>query len=136
MMVNRADIDNLLKMTQSRSSLAHAAKILARHGLDRLRYSRGTRLVMGNALAGRLLLSLIKRDVDMVLVTSIVSLSQGEGAITGAVVTSKGVTRHVEATSAVVLAGGGYTRNAARRREFMPEPVPQVSPSAPGHTGE
>ncbi|MEP7029789.1 MAG: FAD-dependent oxidoreductase, partial [Pseudolabrys sp.] len=135
MMVNRADIDNLLKMTKSRSAFVHAAKILARHGLDRLRYKRGTRLVMGNALAGRLLLSLIKRDVDIVLETSVASFQQSGGAVTGVTLKGKRVTCNIEA-GAVILAGGGFTRNEARRKEFLHQPVPEFSPSAPGHTGE
>jgi len=135
MMVNRADIDNLMKMTKSRAAFVHAAKILARHARDRLRYPRGTRLVMGNALAGRLLLSLIKRDVDFVLETSVTSIEQSNGAITGVVLKCKGVTRQVNAP-ALILAGGGFTRNASRRQQFLHQPVPELSPSAPGHTGE
>ena len=45
-------------------SLLHTAKLLARYGRDRLSYPRGSRLVMGNALVGRLLYSLLRRDVD------------------------------------------------------------------------
>ena len=136
MMVNRSDIDHLLKISKSRASFVHATKLLARHALDRLKYPRGTRLVMGNALAGRLLLSLIKRDVDIVLETSVASLQQSNGAVTGVVLKSGGVTRQIDATSAVILAGGGFTRNTARRQQFLHQSVPEFSPSAPGHTGE
>ena len=38
---------------------------------DRLSYPRGSRLVMGNALVGRLLYSLIRRDVDILTDTSL-----------------------------------------------------------------
>ena len=53
MMVDRDDIGHLLKLTKSFKSFVYSTKIILRHGLDRLKYSRGTRLVMGNALIAR-----------------------------------------------------------------------------------
>jgi len=50
MMVNQEDVLHLLNMLRSFRSFAHSVRILARHALDRLRYPRGTRLMMGNAL--------------------------------------------------------------------------------------
>ncbi len=58
MMVDRSDINNLLGMTKSWTSLKHSARLLLRHAGDRLCHPRGTRLVMGNALVARLLYSL------------------------------------------------------------------------------
>ena len=55
-------------------SLLHSAKLLARYGRDRLSHPRGSRLVMGNALVGRLLYSLIRRDVDIVTDTSLAKI--------------------------------------------------------------
>ena len=55
MMVDRTDIGHLLSSTKSMKSLTHSAKLLARYARDRLSHGRGTRLVMGNALVGRLL---------------------------------------------------------------------------------
>ncbi len=65
MMVDRTDIGHLLSSTRSIGSLLHSTKLLARHARDRLGHGRGTRLVMGNALVGRLLYSLLLRDVDI-----------------------------------------------------------------------
>ncbi len=61
MMVDRNDIFHLLRMTKTLASFRHSAKILGRHLADRMRHKRGTRLVMGNALVGRLLYSLAQR---------------------------------------------------------------------------
>ena len=55
MMVNKRDIDALLGMTQSWADLKHGVSLISRFLRDRIRYDRGTRLVMGNSLAGRLL---------------------------------------------------------------------------------
>jgi succinate dehydrogenase/fumarate reductase flavoprotein subunit len=136
MMVNRGDIDHLMKLTKSGASFWHAVKLLTRHARDRLSYPRGTRLVMGNALAARFVLSLLKRDIDIVLETSVAALHSENGAVTGVTLASGNVTRRIDAAGAVILAGGGFTRNAARRKELLPRPVPDHSPAAPGHTGE
>ena len=54
MMVAKADIPHLLKPFSSASALANVLRLVVRYGFDRLRYRRGTRLVMGNALVARL----------------------------------------------------------------------------------
>jgi succinate dehydrogenase/fumarate reductase flavoprotein subunit len=136
MMVNRGDINHLMNLTRSASSCWHAVKLLARHARDRLNYPRGTRLVMGNALVARFVASLLKRDIDIVMNTSVAALRSADGVVIGVTLTRGGVTRHIEATKAVVLAGGGFTRNLARRQEMLAQPVPEHSPAAPGHTGE
>ncbi len=51
---------------KSIASAWHATKIIARYGLDRFAAKRGTRLVMGNAFIGRLLKSLLDREVDII----------------------------------------------------------------------
>jgi hypothetical protein len=63
MMVDRIDIGHLLKLGRSFESMSHSARLIARYAVDRLNHARGTRLAMGNALVGRLLRSLQKRDV-------------------------------------------------------------------------
>src|SRR5205807_4030229 len=55
MMVGKDDIPILLKPFASIAAFTAAAKLVLRHAMDRLRYPRGTRLVMGNALVARLL---------------------------------------------------------------------------------
>ena len=54
LMVGKNDIAPLLHPFGSPRNLAHVARLLARHALDRLRFPRGTQLIMGNALAARL----------------------------------------------------------------------------------
>lgn len=136
MMVNRGDIDHLMKLTKSGASFWHALKLVARYARDRLNYSRGTRLVMGNALAARLIASLLKRDIDIVMKTSVAALSNDQNTVTGVTLTSGGVSRQIEASKAVILAGGGFTRHPSHRRDMLTKPVPEFSPASPGPTGE
>lgn len=135
MMVDRTDINHLLGMTKSGASLKHAARLLARHAMDRLTRKRGSRFVMGNALIGRLLLSLQEKGADILVSTSVTSLITGPQGVEGVVLASNGVTRRVLARRGVVLATGGFSRHPQKRGEMLNKPTPQFSPSAPGHTG-
>ena len=140
MMVDRDDIFHLLRLTQSWASFKYALRIITRHARDRLLWPRGTRLVMGNALIGRLLLSLLKRGVQIVTDTELSSLVQQGSTIQGVVLTQsrqgQTVQRKVLASGGVVLASGGFNRHPQRRSEMLPGAHPDWSPAAPGHTGQ
>jgi succinate dehydrogenase/fumarate reductase flavoprotein subunit len=134
MMVDRTDIGHLLNLKKSWQSARHAAQILARYGMDRLRGSRGSRLVMGNALIGRMLLSLEKRGVDILTRMSIEDILTEHGRVVGVRLSADGLARRVRASAGVVLAAGGFNRHPTRRSELLPDGA-VYSPSAPGHTG-
>ncbi len=104
MMVDRTDINHLLALKTSWRSFKHAVRILAHYGLDRLAGRRGTRLVMGNALIGRMLAELSKRDVDIVVQTSVSELATGGARVSGVTLKSGGTTRRIGARRGVVLA--------------------------------
>lgn len=135
LMVDRDDIAHLLKMGRSPRSLAYAAKLIGSYYLQRLRHGRGTRLVMGNALIGRLLLA--ARDLGVVLLTGTRTTAFHENAegVDGVTLVQADASRTFRARGGVILAGGGFTRHPTRRQEMLPKPVPAFSPSAPGHTG-
>lgn len=139
MMVDRNDINHLLGMTRSMASFKHSAKIISRHAKDRLTHPRGTRLVMGNALIGRLLYSLAQHDnVTLALNTSIEGIDReanGEGAIDAVTLEQNGERRRVRVDGGVILASGGFNRHADLRRTLLPGIEPDWSPAAPGHTG-
>ena len=120
MMVNRKDIDALVGRFRSLANFRHSAKLLIQYGLDRLRHPRGARLLMGNALAGRLLKSARLAGVDLRTRTAAGSLIEQHGAVTGLVVKGAQGERRIGARRGVVLASGGFPANAAMRREHMP----------------
>ncbi len=136
MMVDRTDINHLLGLTSSWASFKHAARLLVRHGLDRLAHPRGTRLVMGNALVGRLLYSLSKfENVTLALNTSVAALGQRQGAVKSVMLRQPDTLRNVGASGGVVLASGGFNRHPSLRKTLLPGADAAWCPAAPGHTG-
>ena len=137
MMVDRTDINHLLALGKSCRSFKHAAKLLARHALDRLRHPRGTRLVMGNALVGRLLYSLSQHaNVTLALNTSVRRIHREAQGITAVTLLQTGQHRTVGVGAGLVLASGGFNRNAQLRADLLPGVPADWCPAAPGHTGE
>ncbi|MCD6077405.1 MAG: fumarate reductase/succinate dehydrogenase flavoprotein domain protein [Ramlibacter sp.] len=126
MMVDRIDIGHLLNMTRSRASFAHSMRLVLRHAGDRLRYPRGTRLVMGNALVGRLLHSLRQRNVPVWTQVRTGDLVVCDGRVAGIEVEHQGRRLTVMARRGVVLAGGGFNDHPGFRAELIP---PQVTHS-------
>jgi succinate dehydrogenase/fumarate reductase flavoprotein subunit len=136
MMVDRTDIGHLLSATRSAASFGHAAKLIARYGADRLRHARGTRLVMGNALAGRLFYSLLQRRVPVLTSTEAVALIEEGGRIAGAKLSTAGGTVTVRSRRGVVLATGGWSRDPNLGQRLSPQGLSEHTPVADGATGD
>lgn len=136
MMVDRTDINHLLALGKSFASFRHALKIIVRHGMDRLSYPRGTRLVMGNALIARLLYSLSKQSgVTLLLNTTVETFERGDQGVTGLTLQAGADRRTVAVKGGVVLASGGFNRHPELRARMLPGADLGWCPAAPGHTG-
>jgi hypothetical protein len=136
MMVDRTDINHLLALTKSFASFKHSLRIILRHAADRLRYPRGTRLVMGNALVARLLDSLSKHaGVTLALNTSVERFGRGASGVESLEVVQGSERRTVRVRGGVVLASGGFNRHAQLRKDLLPGIDIGWCPAAPGHTG-
>ena len=136
MMVGKEDIPRMIGRFKSVSNFVYAAKLVLRFFADRLRYPRGTRIMMGNALIARLFYSLRKRNVPILYNASIVDiLGDGKG-VTGARIRVDGQETVVKARRGVVLATGGYAHNKEFRAAFMPQPVPPLSLSHKDNQGD
>ena len=127
MMVDRVDIGHLLAAHRSLKSLGHAASIVLRYGLDRVVHGRGTRLVMGSALAGRLLATLLRLGVEMRTGAEVTDLVIENGQVTGVVLGGD----TIAARKGVVIATGGFPHHRGLREALYPKPVAQYS-AAPG----
>jgi succinate dehydrogenase/fumarate reductase flavoprotein subunit len=136
MMVNRADIVHLFKARRSFRSMKHVAKLLLRHGRDRIRYHRGTRLVFGNALAGGLFKSARDRDIEIWRSARAVRLVIDQGRVTGVVVERDGAARAIVARRGVVLASGGFPGNADMRARYFPHAPNHHTVAPKGNMGD
>lgn len=136
MMVGKADIGHLLNRFRSLKSFAHTIGLVLRYLADRLRFARGTRLVMGNALVAQLYCSLKKAGVPILFGTAFTELITEDGRVIGAIVTTEDATLCVRARHGVVLATGGVAHNVRLRTAFMPDPTPTHSMAVPENKGD
>jgi succinate dehydrogenase/fumarate reductase flavoprotein subunit len=123
MMIGRDDIEPLARPFASAAAFRAAASLLWRHARDRLRHGRGTRLLMGNALAGRLFYSLRRRNVPIWRNAALLELVVAAGRVCGAVLSVDGKLRHVTARRGIVLATGGFGGSVDRLKDYVRPPL-------------
>lgn len=136
MMVGRDEIRHLIRPWRSLQSSSIASRILVRYLADRFRCPRGTRLLLGNALVGRLLFSYRQIGGALSMNTSLETLCIEHGRVTGAWVHSNGVRWRIHARRGVVLATGGPSSSSAWRSRLMPERDLPMSLAFEGNTGD
>lgn len=137
MMITMTDAKHLLAATRSFKSWREGVKLVLRYFSDRLRgYHRGTRVVLGNALAARLFKSVLDRKIDYWLKTPLQKIELAEGAVTGVTVLRHGQAMRVRARRGVVVATGGFPWSEALRREQYPQPTGPWSMSPQDNRGE
>ncbi|WP_319025007.1 FAD-dependent oxidoreductase [Nisaea nitritireducens] len=137
MMVARTDIPHFRRMFRSPRSALRVARLLINYGLHRLSLHRGASLVLGNALAGRLMKSLMDLSVSVALETHVMRLLIEGGRAAGVVVAGDdGRPVGIKASRGVILATGGFSHNQTIRRARLPENAGSLSAVAPGATGD
>ena len=136
MMLTRSEASLLLRGPRSFDAIALGARLLLRHVADRMSHERGTRLVLGNALAGRLYKSLRDERVDIWYRTAIERLILSGGRVLGVHAMREGKPLRVGARQGVVLAGGGFPASREMRNEYLPAPVAQHTAACPDSTGD
>ncbi|MET4447519.1 3-oxosteroid 1-dehydrogenase [Bradyrhizobium sp. GM2.2] len=118
MMISSSEVRSFLNPFQSFASLKHVLRRVTRYARDRLSYRRGTEFSGGNALIARLLVSLRKLGVEIWPASPLVELVMEDGRVTGAIVKRGNSEIRVRASHAVILATGGFARNAQLRAEL------------------
>jgi 3-oxosteroid 1-dehydrogenase len=136
LMITRSEAAQLLRVFKSVSSIALGFKLVGRFVLDRMRFKRGTRLVLGNALVGRLYKSLLDRNVDVRLLQQVTALTTEGEQVTGVEVEDRGVRRRIRAIKGVILAGGGFPASPSLREKYLPKPTAPFTPACPSCVGE
>jgi succinate dehydrogenase/fumarate reductase flavoprotein subunit len=136
MMVTRPEAARLLRIGRSWDALRLGAQLLSRFVYDRLRYKRGTRLVLGNALAARLFRNLLDRRVEVWFSAKTKRLILEHGRIAGLAAERDGSEVRVRACRGIVLAGGGFPANPELRERYFPKPVAEYTTAFEGCVGD
>ena len=136
MMVNRKDIDTLLGATKTPGNFWCTAKLLLRYGLDRIAHPRGTRLLMGNALAARLVKSALDRAIPLRENHAARTLIREGDRVTGLVVDGPSGTQRLGARRGVVFASGGFPGSEAMRAAHLPHAESHYSMAPAENTGD
>ena len=135
MMVTLEDAAAAGAFGRSWSATVHLFKLAGRYFLDRLKYSRGTRLVYGNALAGSLLKSAIDMNVRLWNRAEASSLIKENGRVSGVSIKLKDQQVDVRARHGVVLAAGGAPHNPEWRKANLRSPETHYSMAPSSNAG-
>ncbi|MGV6875010.1 FAD-dependent oxidoreductase [Pseudochelatococcus sp. B33] len=136
MMVGRAELGALLNPLGSLDNLRTTLRLVLRQALDRLRYRRGTRLIMGNALVARLFYSLRQRGVPIRFDSRLTDFVRDGRSVIGATIDTPEGRRTIRARRGVVLATGGVAWNKALRASLFPAQVAPLSQAPESNTGD
>lgn len=135
MMIGKTDIAPLVGRFESWGNFRYAAGLFARYLIDRLRYPRGTRLTLGNALIGQLYFQLLASGAEVSFNTSLLRLERERGRVTSAILNTPDGEVLMRARRGVLLATGGLGHSRELRRRFMRGDWPD-SMAVPENTGE
>lgn len=136
LMADGVDVYHLMNLTKSAASLRHAAGRFAQYLIDRLRFPRGARLTMGNALMGRLLKAALDAGVTLWHDAPAVRLISENGRVTGIVVNREGRDVAITARRGVVLGTGGFGNDPVMTKKYIPNSGIHETFSTPGVTGD
>ncbi|HEY9035521.1 MAG TPA: FAD-binding protein [Pseudomonadales bacterium] len=81
------------------------------------------RMTLGQGLIGSLRASLLDRRVPISMKTSLQELVMENGRVTGVVAERDGQRVRIEARKGVMLAAGGFARNASMRQHYQQAPI-------------
>ncbi|PZO65826.1 MAG: 3-oxosteroid 1-dehydrogenase [Paracoccus denitrificans] len=133
------DLKHFFNFTKSPASAAYVAKRLGIHMTHLARYGRGVQLTSGNALAARLAKSTFDLGIDIVTDAPVIDLVRENGRVTGVKATIEGAPRTILAARGVLLAAGGFARDAKRLGAYYPhveEGGTHVTPVPEENTGD
>jgi 3-oxosteroid 1-dehydrogenase len=103
----------------------------------RLRSKRSRRLVMGNALIGRLRRTLLDLKVPIWLSTPATEILRNDGRVTGVRVLRNGKPMDIVASRGVILGSGGFEHSQTLRAKYLPNPTSaKWSAANPTNTGD
>ena len=119
-MVSREDLPLFRRLDRSPRAIWHVSKLVARYARQRIRAHRGTSLVLGNALAARLLKSVRDLGVEIVVNAPVNALQQDNNRVTGVHASIDERSFIIHARCGVILATGGISHHPELRRSYVP----------------
>ncbi|HET9018398.1 MAG TPA: FAD-dependent oxidoreductase, partial [Acetobacteraceae bacterium] len=132
MMVPRADLVHFRNVGRSWRATLRVGRLVGAYAWQRLRHERGTALVLGNALAARLLDSVLRLGVGLAPGTSVNRLLSEDGRVCGVVAGGQ----EIRARRGVVIATGGFSHAPALRGELLPPAAGDLSAASADNTGD
>ncbi|RLL20169.1 FAD-dependent oxidoreductase [Acinetobacter chengduensis] len=136
MMVNRNELNALLNPFSSGTNFMTTMKVVLPYFLSRLRFQRGTRLVMGNALVGSLFHNLKQKQVSVWVQSPLQELIYENGQVVGAKILHEQKVIKIKTRKGVVLATGGVGWNKKLRETLFPKGLIEDSLSPKSNTGD
>ena len=136
MMVNRSELNALLNPFSSGTNFMTTMKVVLPYFLSRLRFQRGTRLVMGNALVGSLFYNLKQKQVPIWLQSPLQELLYENGQVIGAKILHEQKIVTIKTRKGVVLATGGVGWNKELRNTLFPKGMIEDSLAPKSNTGD
>ena len=131
-----SNIEGAVLLSKSPGWFKVVCKLASEYLLDvpgRLLSTRSRRLVMGNALIGRLRHSLLDRDIEVRLNSPVSELVLDDARVLGVVCNGK----TISARRGVIIAAGGFEHNDLMREQHLPNPTSaQWSAAYPHNTGD
>ena len=113
-----------------------ALRLGVRWAADRLRYPRGTRLAMGNALVANLFHRLRERGAGSGSPRPRRGCSPRRGGSSGPSSPTRAASCGSGPGAGSVLAGGGFAASPDWRARYLPSPTPQYTRAGEGSTGD
>ena len=113
------EVRHFMRATRSFESAGFVLRRFLRHARDLVLFGRGMTLTNGGALSGRLLKSVLDRGIPVWYQSAVRQLVFEDGAVRGAYVERDGQTTRINASHGVILATGGFSRDASRRARLF-----------------
>lgn len=133
------EMKEFMRAGRSIKSMGFVLKKLTAHARDMVLYGRSEQMVRGRALVGRLARTAFDLGIPLWLSSPMKELVTEQGRVVGAVVDTKQGPVRVNASRGVILACGGYGRDAARRSATYPRVAGGANHPTPvpiGNTGD
>jgi len=133
MVMTTDDAPQIPTMFRSFTSLSSALRMFARTASWRIRGRKP--LSMGTTLVAQLMAIAQRMSIPVLLNTPLKSLIREDGRVVGVIVGEGEAERRIHASRGVLLAAGGFAKDAAFRRRYQ-EVDGTWSPASPGDTGD